>query len=349
MLRLPPLRHETPSTIEEAVALLAEDGALLAAGGTDLVPNLKRRQYPTARTVVSLRRVAGLSAVRVDVDGTIRIGALTTLATITEDPQIPTAVREAARSVASPQIRNQGTVGGNLCVDTRCDWLNVPDTWRQAAEPCLKAGGEMCWVAPAKKDCWAVSSSDLAPLMVALGAEVQLVGPDGQRFIPVEELYRDDGMAYLTKSADEILTEVVIPVDPGLRATYRKLRRRGSVDFPILGVAAAVRLDADGACISARIVLGSIASAPLRVRAAEEVLVGRPFEADAIAEAAEAARKLARPLNNTDLTSRYRKRMIPVFVRRALEELAGTEELYGRGRGNRATKRSLPPPGSRAP
>jgi len=324
MLRLPPVRHEAPSTIEEAVTLLAEDGALLAAGGTDLVPNLKRRQYPAARTVVSLRRIDGLRGVRIDVDGTIRIGALTTLATVAKDSQIPAAVREAARSVASPQIRNQGTVGGNLCVDTRCDWLNVPDTWRQAAEPCLKAGGEMCWVAPAKKDCWAVSSSDLAPLMIAFGAEVRLVGPDGQRSIPVEELYRNDGMAYLTKTATEILTEVVIPADPDLRATYRKLRRRGSIDFPILGVAAAVHLDADRDCTAARIVLGSVASAPLRVLAAEEALVGRPFESDAITEAAEAARKLARPLDNTDLTSRYRKRMIPVFVKRALKELEGS-------------------------
>jgi 4-hydroxybenzoyl-CoA reductase subunit beta len=316
------LTHEAPSTIEEAVALLAEDGALLAAGGTDLLPNLKRRQYPTARTIVSLGRIADLAEVRVDDNGAIRIGALTTLADVAEDPRIPRAVRAAAGSVASPQIRNQGTVGGNLCVDTRCDWLNVPDTWRQASEPCLKAGGEVCWVAPAKKVCWAVSSSDLAPVMVALLAEVRLMGPGGQRSIPVEDLYRDDGMAHLAKAADEILTEVVIPGDPGLVATYLKLRRRESIDFPILGVAAAIRLDDEGTCTAARIVLGAVASAPLRVRAAEEALVGRLYSQDTIAAAAEACRKSARPLNNTDLTSRYRKRMIPVFVRRALEELA---------------------------
>lgn len=321
MLRLPPLRYEAPSTLEEAVVLLAEDGALLAAGGSDLVPNLKRRQYPTARTIVSLRRVADLVGVRVESDGTIRIAALTTLATVVEDSRLPKVLREAAGAVASPQIRNQGTVGGNLCVDTRCDWLNVPDTWRQAAEPCLKAGGEMCWVAPAKKDCWAVSSSDLAPVMVALGAEVQLIGPDGQRSIPIEQLYRNDGMAYLAKTTEEILTEVVIGPHAGLRATYRKLRRRGSIDFPILGVAAAVRLDDADICTEARIVLGAVASAPLRVPTSEEVLVGRTYNTETIAEAAEAARKLARPLNNTDLTSRYRTRMIPVFVRRALEEL----------------------------
>lgn len=321
MLRLPQLRYEAPTTIEEVVTLLAEDGAHLSAGGTDLVPNLKRRQYPNARTIVSLRRVAGLSDIHVDDAGFIHVGALTTLATVAEDTCIPSAIRQAAGSVASPQIRNQGTVGGNLCVDTRCDWLNVPDTWRQAAEPCLKAGGDMCWVAPAKKDCWAVSSSDLAPMLVAFGADVQLVGPNGQRSIPVEDLYRNDGLAHLTKDPEEIVTEIVIPPDAGVRASFQKLRRRGSIDFPILGVAAVLRLDDDGACVGARIVLGAVASAPLRVHAAEEVLMGQHIDPDTITEAAEAARKLARPLNNTDLTSRYRKRMIPVFVQRALEEL----------------------------
>jgi len=322
MLRLPPIRHAAPTTLEEAITLLQSEGAVLAAGGTDLIPNLKRRQHP-ADVVVSLRRVGGLRGVRVDANGTVRIGALTTLATVAGDSRVPAVLREAARSVASPQIRNQGTVGGNLCVDTRCDWLNVPDTWRQAAEPCLKAGGEMCWVAPAKKVCWAVSSTDLAPVMIALRAEVQLVGPVGARSIPVEDLYRMDGLDQLAKAADEILTEVAVPLEPGLRATYLKLRRRGSVDFPILGIAAAIHLDDARTCTAARLVLGAVASAPLRATHAEDALIGRPFGSEAVAAAAEAARLLARPLQNTDLTSRYRKRMVPVFVRRALDELAG--------------------------
>jgi 4-hydroxybenzoyl-CoA reductase subunit beta len=314
------MRHLAPSTLEEAIGLLAQDGAHLAAGGTDLVPNLKRRQYPDARTIVSLRRIPDMAGVRI-VDGSVRIGSLTTLSAIADDEVVPPVVREAARSVASPQIRNQGTIGGNLCVDTRCNWLNVPDTWRQAAEPCLKAGGDTCWVAPAKKVCWAVSSSDLAPVLVALGASVHLVGSEGLRSIPIEDLYRNDGMAHLTKAADEIITEIVIPPQMETRSSYRKLRRRGSIDFPILGVAVVVSLDDDGMCSASRIVLGSVASSPLRVVDAEEILAGRPLEREAIAEAAEAARKFARPLNNTDLTSRYRKRMIPVFVQRALEDV----------------------------
>ena len=321
MLRLPPLRHIAPATLEEAVGLLAQNGTHLAAGGTDLVPNLKRRQYPDARTIVSLRRIPDMAGVLVDDDGSVRIGSLTTLAAVADDETVPGVVREAARSVASPQIRNQGTIGGNLCVDTRCNWLNVPETWRQAAEPCLKAGGDTCWVAPAKKVCWAVSSSDLAPVLIALGAEVRLVGPDGLRSMPAEDLYRNDGMAHLTKEADEIIVEIGIPAQPDVRASYRKLRRRGSIDFPILGVAVAAAVDDDQICTASRIVLGSVASSPLRVPVAEEILTGRPFGPDTIAEAAEAARKFARPLNNTDLTSRYRKRMIPVFVQRALEDI----------------------------
>ncbi len=150
---------------------------------------------------------------------------------------------------------------------------------------------------------------------------MRLVGPGGERSIPVEELYRTDGMDHLTKAPNEILTKIAIPFDADVRATYRKLRRRGSVDFPILGVAAAISLDETGTCTAARIVLGAVATSPLRVPDAEEVLVGQRFGAGPIAEAAEAARRLARPLQNTDLSSRYRKRMVPVFVRQALEAL----------------------------
>lgn len=320
MLRLPPLDHAAPDTIDEAVTLLAEDGAMLAAGGTDLVPNLKRRQYPEARLVVSLHRVQGLSGVTVDDNGDIHIGALTTLARLAADEHVPAAVREAAGAVASPQIRNRGTVGGNLCVDTRCHWLNIPDTWRQAAEPCLKTGGEMCWVAPAKKVCWAVSSTDLAPVMIALEATVRLAGPEGERQLAVADLYRDDGMDHLGKTPDEVIVEVIVPPSGHLRTGYRKLRRRGSIDFPILGVAAAVRV-ADSRCDEARIVLGAVSSAPVRASAAEERLVAEPVTPGLLEEVGELAGGAVRPMSNIDLTSRYRKKMVPVYVRRLLGEL----------------------------
>lgn len=322
MLRLPPLAHAAPDNIGEVVELLTQDGAMLAAGGTDLVPNLKRRQYPEASLIVSLYRVAGMSGVTVGDDGSVRIGALTTLANLAEDDRVPTAVQEAAGVVATPQIRNRGTVGGNLCVDTRCNWLNVPETWRQAAEPCLKAGGEMCWVAPAKKICWAVTSTDLAPVMIALEATVRLVGPEGERVIPVGALYRNDGLDYLTKGPNEVLVEVVVPPSGHLKTGYRKLRRRGSIDFPILGVAAAVRVEGDR-CVDARIVLGAVSSAPMSVTEAEERLVAEPLTPGLLDEVGDLAGGAVKPMSNIDLTSRYRKRMVPVYVRRLLAELTG--------------------------
>lgn len=320
MLRLPPLNHAAPKTIDEAVTLLAEDGAMVAAGGTDLVPNLKRRQYPEARLVVSLHRVEGLRGVTVDGDGAVNIGALTTLTELVGDERVPDVVREAAGAVASPQIRNRGTVGGNLCVDTRCHWLNIPETWRQAAEPCLKAGGETCWVAPAKKVCWAVSSTDLAPAMIALDATVRLAGPGGARAVPVADLYRDDGMDHLGKDPQEVVVGVSLPPSDHLRTGYRKLRRRASIDFPILGVAGAVHLDG-GRCVEARIALGAVSSAPVRVTAAEDRLVGQQVTAELLAEVAGLAGGAVRPMSNTDLTSRYRKKMVPVYVRRLLADL----------------------------
>jgi 4-hydroxybenzoyl-CoA reductase subunit beta len=324
MMRLPKLAVSSPESIEEAAGLLADlgDRAVVLSGGTDLIPNLKRHQL-TVDTVVLLGRIDDLEGIRVEGDA-VHIGARTTLRAIVDSELVPPVVARAAGEVASPTIQNQGTIGGNLCVDTRCFWLNVTDLWRQAAEPCLKADGDTCWVAPAKQHCWAVSSSDLAPLLVALEATVTLVGSGGKRTMPLAELYVDDGIAYLTKSPDEIITRVTIPIDRGLDATYHKLRRRGSVDFPILGVAAAVRRDDAGVCTDARIVLGAVASAPLRAVEAEDALVGQQLGPESIAAAAEAARKLARPLYNTDLTSRYRKKMVPVFVRRALEELAAS-------------------------
>ncbi len=327
MMRLPKLAVSSPATIEEAAGLLAElgDRAVVLSGGTDLIPNLKRHQL-TVETVVLLGRIDELRGIRVE-DDTIHIGARTTLREVVDSDLVPPVVAHAAGLVASPTIQNQGTIGGNLCVDTRCFWLNVPDLWRQAAEPCLKAAGDTCWVAPAKQHCWAVSSSDLAPVLVALGAAVTLVGAGGARTMPLAELYVDDGIDYLTKSPDEIITSVAIPADDGLQATYLKLRRRGSVDFPILGVAAAIRRDDAGICTEANVILGAVASAPLRAADAEEALVGQPLGPDSIAAAAEAARKLARPLYNTDLTSRYRKRMVPVFVKRALEELIAPHVL----------------------
>ena len=305
------------------IADAGPDG-MLVSGGTDLYPNMKRLQFDP-RILVGLRHLPELLGVSGDPHRGMRIGAATPLHQISLHPAIRAhypALATAARSVATPQIQRMGTIGGNLCVDTRCNYYNQSYEWRRAIGFCMKRDGDVCLVAPGSPRCVAVSSSDTAPVMMALGATVVLTGPDGERTVPAAALYRDDGMAYLTRRPEEILTAILLPPVDGLRSTYWKLRRRGSFDFPILGVAASLRLGGDGTCADARIVLGAVSSHPMRAAAAEGVLLGRRLTSELIEEAAAAAYAPAKPLDNTDLTLAYRKRMVRVFVSRALCELA---------------------------
>lgn len=321
MMRLPSFEYLVPETLDEAVAMLADHpAAVMVGGGTDLFANMKRRQVRPP-TVIALGAIDGLRGIEIDDEGAVTIGALTPLRELAASSDVPAALTSAAAAVASPQIRNVATVGGNLCIDTRCGYINQTESWRLAAGFCLKAGGDICWVAPKGGECVTVSSSDLAPVVVALDAEVGLVGPDGSRTLAASDLYRPDGIDHLGKSVDEVVTTLTVPPRPGWRTTYRKLRRRGSIDFSILGVAAALQFSGDGTVEDARIVLGAIASAPIRVRDAEEAVVGSRLGADVIERTAALAAKPVRPYDNLDLGSRYRKWMAPVFVARALGDL----------------------------
>jgi 4-hydroxybenzoyl-CoA reductase subunit beta len=214
-----------------------------------------------------------------------------------------------------------GTLGGNLCLDTRCHFINQSAFWRKALGSCLKDVGKICQVAPGSPRCWAITSADLPPLLIALAAQVRLVSTRGERLIPLSALYHDDGIAYLTKARDEILTHVILPAGEGVRAGYVKLRRRGAFDFPSLGVAAAARLNSDGTCESARIVLGAVTSKPLDMPQAQ-TLVGEKLSQDTIASVANAIALQARPLQLADFTHSYRKQMIAVYVSRLLKQLA---------------------------
>jgi 4-hydroxybenzoyl-CoA reductase subunit beta len=325
MINLPVFEYARPRTLEEACALLAEGGASVVAGGTDLLPNMKRRQVEP-RLLVSLRGLSDLSELR-EQDGGLAVGAGVTLAALASHPAVREgypALARAAELVSGPQIRSAATVGGNLCVDTRCTYYDLSESWRQSIGFCLKLGADTCRLASGGDRCWAVSSSDLAPVAVAHDARVRLVSVEGERIVDCLDLYRDDGATYLGLAPGEILTELLLPPPAGLRVTYRKVRRRGSIDFPILGVAAGVRLDDDGRCTDARLVLGAVASAPRRVRQAEEVLEGSRLEPEAIEAAADAATLVARPMDNSDLTPGYRKRRVKVEVSRAFAELAGS-------------------------
>ncbi|HEY2747471.1 MAG TPA: FAD binding domain-containing protein [Polyangia bacterium] len=327
MMRLPRFRYFAPRTLADAAALLAEHGAQasLVAGGTDLWPNMKRRQQTPTR-VIGLRAVAALHGVRGSPAGGFDVGAMTSLAAVERDAALAAAwpaLGRAARLISTPPLRNMGTLGGNLCLDTRCNYWNQSFEWRQSIDFCLKRDGGTCWVAPGSERCWAVASSDTAPVLCAIGAEVTLVSVDGERRIAVHELFRDDGIEYLNKRSNEILTAIHLPPQDGTwRASYRKLRRRESFDFPVLGVAAAARV-VGGIVAEARIVITGAGSRPHDATAAAALLVGKRIDdRDAIAAAADRAARLAKPLDNTDFALGWRKEMARHHVIAALADLA---------------------------
>ncbi len=317
MLRLPWFEHRAPRSVAEAAKILAGEGprAMLIAGGTDLLPNMKRR-HQSPQVLVSLRQVSELKKL----NGTF--GAGLTLSEVTRSDKTATALRQAAAQVATPHLRNMGTLGGNLCLDTRCTYYNQTYEWRKAIDFCLKKDGKTCWVATASKRCVAVSSTDTAPALIALNAAVTLVSTRGEREIPVASLYQNDGIDYLSRTPDEILTEVRIP--SGWKSTYWKLRRRGSFDFPILGVAAALKLDGD-TVTEARIALGAVASRPFLVEKAGEFLKGKRLTDEVIAQAAELVANRAKPMDNTDMDLYWRKEVADDFAGYALREVRGDD------------------------
>jgi 4-hydroxybenzoyl-CoA reductase subunit beta len=324
MMRLPKFTYLVPRTVGEAVRMMGDAGASgqFVAGGTDLYPNMKRRQQ-TPRTVISVGRIPELHRIEGDGQEGLRIGAGVSLTEIVEHPVVNRdypAVARAARLISTPTLRNMGTVGGNLLLDTRCNYYDQNFEWRKGVNFCLKKDGDVCWVAPGSEKCWAVQSSDLVPLMVAIGARLRLVSTVGDRLIDARGFYNDDGIDYLRKRPDELLAEIQLPPAAGWRAVYKKLRRRGAFDFPVLGVAA--RLDFEGGTVKdARVVLGGIAPAPLEVEPASKALVGKRLDEVSMRAAAEACYLKARPLDNTDHLMNYRKQMARPFVLRALEEL----------------------------
>jgi 4-hydroxybenzoyl-CoA reductase subunit beta len=323
VLRLPWFDYRAPRSVAEAVRVLAGEGpaAMLVAGGTDLLPNMKRR-HQTPKVLVSLRGVSGLKSVA---NGSgVTFGSCLTLGEIVRDERTPTALRQAAAQIATPHLRNMGTLGGNLCLDTRCTYYNQNYEWRQAIGFCLKKDGQTCWVATASKRCVAVSSTDTAPALIALNAKVRLAGPDGERVIPVETLYKNDGIEYLSRRPDEILTAIEIP-EHKFKSTYWKLRRRGSFDFPILGVAVALRLDPSNRIEEARVALGGVASRPFLVDKAGEFLKGKTLTDEVIAEAGERIANRAKPMDNTDMDLYWRKEVADDFAGYALRELRGDD------------------------
>lgn len=327
MLRLPPFRYEPASSVAAAVSLLAQYGpdALPVSGGTDLYANMKQRLF-TPKVLVGLRPINELRFIRYNEVTGLTLGALATLTDIAESAVVKKyypALAQAAALISTPQLRNMGTIGGNVCVDTRCNYYNQNLDWRKALGYCMKKDGDICRVATSSRLCLAVNSSDTAPVLQAFGGMVTLCGAGGEREVSIADFYVNDGINAWAKQPGEIVTGVTVPPPaPHTRSAYRKLRLRNSFDFPILGVAVVVRLDDAGVCRDAHMVINAVASKPVAVPAVAQCLIGSALENEALEAAADAAFAAGKPLDNTSATIPYRKRMVRVFARRALEDVA---------------------------
>jgi 4-hydroxybenzoyl-CoA reductase subunit beta len=257
-------------------------------------------------------------------DEGLSLGAGVTLSRLAGDARVVhgyRAVAEAARRVAGPGHRSVATVGGNLCLDTRCVFYNQSEWWRAANEYCLKRGGEVCHVAPQGRHCHAAFSGDVAPTLLVLGAEVELVAKHGTRRIQLADLYRDDGAAHLTIAADEVLARVLVPAPPaGLVSGYRKACVRGAIDFPLAGVACALSV-CDGVLASLRVALTGTNSQPF-VLAGTDALLGRPVGADTLSVLGKLVQKQVSPMRTTTSASNYRRQVAAVLAQRLLRELS---------------------------
>ena len=330
MLRLPEFKYYQPRSLKHATRALADLGndAMAVAGGTDVYPKMKRGQF-TPSHLISLRGLRELKGIRQSKEG-LWIGAGESLTAVSSHGLIAKhfpALAHAAESVSTPQLRNMGTIGGNVLVDTRCNYYDQTFFWRQAVGFCMKKDGDICLVAPGSAKCLAIASSDTAPVLVSLGAEAILASSHGERRVRLEDLYRDDGIDYSAKAKDEVLIGLFISSEVlGRRNVYLKLRRRGSFDFPILGVAATMATDEEGSCLHASVVLTAVASAPKVIIEATTLLRGKKVTLELVEAVAEAAAKAAHPLDNADLDYWYRKRMAKVYTQRALAQVAGLKD-----------------------
>lgn len=321
-MSLPQFRLLRPRSVEEAVAFLSKHGhnIRVLAGGTDLIPSMRQKLFEP-EYVLDLRGAGELRGIRPHASGGVEIGALTALSAIEKSPYLRqhfSVLTEAAATVASPVLRNMGTLGGNICLDTRCLWYNQSLTWRKGCGFCIKKDGNLCHVAPGGTKCWAAFSGDTPPALLCLNAAIEIAGPSGTRRLPLEEFYTGDGENYRKLLPHELVTRVFLPSESAdYRGVYRKLRVRGSIDYPLAGVAVVMKRS-NGHVADARIAMTAVNPAPILVRRAGDILVGKLVD-EALAEAAgDIAARTAKPLTTSALTPEYRREMIRVFTKRAV-------------------------------
>ncbi|HET9763271.1 MAG TPA: 4-hydroxybenzoyl-CoA reductase subunit beta [Casimicrobiaceae bacterium] len=324
MESMPAFVLKRPASLAEAAGLLASrPGARLVAGGTGLLPNL-RRGIDRPSMLVDLSAVRDCGEIGLDDNG-LSLGAGVTLARLAADARLArayAAIVEAAHAVAGPAHRSVATLGGNLCLDTRCVFYNQSAWWRATNRYCLKRGGDTCHVAPQGKRCHAAFSGDLAPALLVFDAEVELVASGGTRRIALPALYREDGAAHLTLGADEVLARVLVAPPPaGLASGYRKATVRGAIDFPLAGVACAL-LVRGGALARLRVAITGTNAQPF-VLAGTDALLGRPVDADALSALGKLVQKQVSPMRTTATQSNYRRQVAAVLAQRLLRDLAG--------------------------
>jgi 4-hydroxybenzoyl-CoA reductase subunit beta len=325
-LSLPQFKLLRPRTLEEATSLLTKYGGgsgahavRIVAGGTDLIPSMRQELFEP-EYVLDIRHIAELKGIRQQGSG-VEVGALTSLTTIEHSDLLRRrypVLTEAAATVASPLLRNMGTIGGNICLDTRCLWYNQSLTWRKGCGFCIKKDGDLCHVAPGGTRCWAAFSGDTPPALLCLNAEIEIASASGLRRIPLQEFYNNDGVAYRNLQPNEIVTRVFLPASSAdYRGVYRKLRVRGSIDYPLAGIAIVMKRS-NGHIAEARVAITAVNPAPLLVKGASEMLAGKIVD-EALAEAVgNLAAKTAKPLTTSALTPEYRREMIRVFTKRAV-------------------------------
>jgi len=322
-MALPSFKLIRARTVPDAVASLtqyASEGARatrVLAGGTDLLPSMRQKLFEP-EYVLDLRLINELKGIRETEQG-IEIGALTTLRQIESSDILKRDYRvlvEAAKTVASPVIRNMSTVGGNICLDTRCLWYNQSLTWRKSCGFCIKKDGDLCHVAPGGQTCWAAFCGDTPPALLCLDAQIEIASASGARQIPLSTFYTGEGDNYRKLQSNELVTRVILPRSSArLHGVYRKLRVRGSIDYPLAGVAVVVKR-ANGHIEDLRIALTAVNPAPVLVSGLSN------FTSNNLEEFAEAAAELAartaKPLTTSALTPEYRREMIRVFTKRAV-------------------------------
>jgi 4-hydroxybenzoyl-CoA reductase subunit beta len=310
-----------PKDVQAAIAARRDNPqSRFVAGGTDLLVNLRHGLGGPAQ-LIDLSGIDELACVKATLAG-LRIGAGVKLAAVAGLPLICEryrAVCEASAAVAGPGHRALGTVGGNLCLDTRCVYYNQSEWWRSANGYCLKQRGDTCHVAPQGQRCHAAFTGDLAPALLALGAEVEIAGPQGRRRIPLSDLYVEDGRAHLALAPDEILVTVLLPPDPP-PSTYAKIRVRGAIDYPLAGVAVGL-LVADGVMQQLSIALTGTNSRPFRLTGTD-ALIGRPVDAEALHEIERLVQKQVQPMRTTVVSAQYRRLAASGLARRLVTKLA---------------------------